>query len=991
MIECKASVEQPRQATEEAFDNAVPEASGAKQTSITDFFSPRATMSSVDVPSSSNTTRSFTLPPFITPCPSVRLAEVSAVFQVSDCVAKDHFDPTRPLSEWGIPKSSVEVSSVETDPLPAQVGSETDTDNEQYWIRQDEDRLQVIREMEKQLVETKAQLANTTTAFQMASDSSKETIAEALKAKEDAESDKKSQQREMEPKIVCLESKIDFLESQLTDRCEAETRLTRTLSRITDFDLWKDIEEEFNTQVSRADTLSEQLEGALSECYEWKETYDELERNHQQLRENHASLEKVLQMVQEMDLEVIRDLHGCLRQVFERMIRCSLLLEDEGYRPFDREHRAICKRVANLTGHDYQKALIDYYKEHEISDEFSLFADDDGTEDEAGGYPINVNGHVRISDYHDQANDEGPAEGLAEVHTHNLGVDTSNFVAESANTVQDSSSAPGRFPQLAHAVAEPESPQISNVVFQSAVDVSEDHTWEDLTVIHNAPYVVDMESYLESIPFRDMDNIYWDDAEFDSRYENLVYDVESFEGEENIATVDSEEDPVRGGQIESPGSESSMNEGGSEDRGSGDQGVSKNNETASSENSGPSGGFAFDFAIPTDSNDPKVKNPFAFGTGKNAPAFVFAASTAASESKSDEQLQYAKSLHTSTPAGVNHNGQDFGEEFSFDTGDNKSFSFDSQSAADLGAFASGKSAFSNPFTKSQRAEAETPNFRYPEVQQDSEATNPPIEGAAGTSNGPTFLEQRPGIYFSFGGDSSPVYSSEASTFFPPRPNGPTSSDMFSSWGQTPPSVDSKEAAENGAAVNEAPKENNVKELAYEVLPDRSRMSTKEVPSVIRLEFQEEPIQEEGEKLKRPNLKAIKVGRMFQEEVPKRDIAKVETPRDHPSTPPLTQNREQEANPIAEPAKKTEKEGNITEPEASKPAQQAVRMRNEEEEEEEEEEDGGGQKESWRLGPIYWDRTALLMPTTRFLDVCRAASVLSLFILCTIYAALHLAL
>ena len=521
MVEFEASVEQPRQATEEAFDNAVPEASGAKQTSITDFFSPRATTSSVDVPRSSNTIRSFTLPPFITPCPSVRLAEVSAVFQVSECVAKDHFDPTRPLSEWGIPKSSVEVSSVETDPLPAHVGSETDADNEQYWIRQGEDRLHVIREMEMQLVETKAQLANMTTAFQMASDSSKEANAKALKAKADAESDKKSQQGEMESKIVCLESKIDFLESQLTDRCESETRLTRTLSRIADFDLWKDIEEEFNTQVSRADTLSEHLDGALSECYEWKGTYDELERNHQQLLENNASLENVLQMVQNMDLEIIRDLNGCLRQVFERMIRCSLLLEDEGYRPFDRKHRAVCEQVVKLTGHDYQQALIEYYKEHKIFDDFNLFADDDESEDEAGGQSINVGGHVGNSDYHNQANDEGPPEGLAEVHTNNLGVDSSYFVAKPANSNQDSSSAPGRFPQLAHAVAEPEevqeSPQISNVVLQYAVDVSEDRTWADLTVVNNAPYIVDMESYLESIPFRDMENTYWDDAEFNSR------------------------------------------------------------------------------------------------------------------------------------------------------------------------------------------------------------------------------------------------------------------------------------------------------------------------------------------------------------------------------------------------------------------------------------------------------------------------------------------
>ena len=59
MVECKASVKQPGQATEVLFDNAVPEVSGGKQTFITDFFRPRPTTSSADVPRSSDTTRTF--------------------------------------------------------------------------------------------------------------------------------------------------------------------------------------------------------------------------------------------------------------------------------------------------------------------------------------------------------------------------------------------------------------------------------------------------------------------------------------------------------------------------------------------------------------------------------------------------------------------------------------------------------------------------------------------------------------------------------------------------------------------------------------------------------------------------------------------------------------------------------------------------------------------------------------------------------------------
>ena len=59
MVECKASVKQPGQATEVAFDKAVPEASERKQTFITDFFYPRPTTSSADVPRSFDTTRAF--------------------------------------------------------------------------------------------------------------------------------------------------------------------------------------------------------------------------------------------------------------------------------------------------------------------------------------------------------------------------------------------------------------------------------------------------------------------------------------------------------------------------------------------------------------------------------------------------------------------------------------------------------------------------------------------------------------------------------------------------------------------------------------------------------------------------------------------------------------------------------------------------------------------------------------------------------------------
>ena len=59
MVERKASVKQPGQATEVHLDDAVPEASEGKQTFITDFFHPRPTTSSADIPRSFDTIRAF--------------------------------------------------------------------------------------------------------------------------------------------------------------------------------------------------------------------------------------------------------------------------------------------------------------------------------------------------------------------------------------------------------------------------------------------------------------------------------------------------------------------------------------------------------------------------------------------------------------------------------------------------------------------------------------------------------------------------------------------------------------------------------------------------------------------------------------------------------------------------------------------------------------------------------------------------------------------
>ena len=120
MVPATASAERREQAAE-APNQTTLEPSTGKQTTITDFFSPRLPTSEVH-----STRREFAIPLFITPCPSVELAEVPAVFQVqSECVVENYLDITRPMFERQVSKPSSEVSSMETESLPAQIGLNT--------------------------------------------------------------------------------------------------------------------------------------------------------------------------------------------------------------------------------------------------------------------------------------------------------------------------------------------------------------------------------------------------------------------------------------------------------------------------------------------------------------------------------------------------------------------------------------------------------------------------------------------------------------------------------------------------------------------------------------------------------------------------------------------------------------------------------------------------------------------------------------------------
>lgn len=85
-----ASTERQEKSVEAVPENTASEVSTVKQTAITDFFSPRPSTSSTKVA-------------FITPCPSVTLAEVPAMFvKQANIVDGDHvFDPMHPVfKDW---------------------------------------------------------------------------------------------------------------------------------------------------------------------------------------------------------------------------------------------------------------------------------------------------------------------------------------------------------------------------------------------------------------------------------------------------------------------------------------------------------------------------------------------------------------------------------------------------------------------------------------------------------------------------------------------------------------------------------------------------------------------------------------------------------------------------------------------------------------------------------------------------------------------------
>lgn len=372
-------------------------------------------------------------------------------------------------------------------------------ETEKYWIKKDEERLAVIGDMEKAMAEMKGDLANTVNAFRLASnansklqaelgrkttslvqveedmaevnhdlnaaemhneklkkdlahsqrerkhqfdraeetialieaDPSRETIAELVQAKADVESRSLSKQREME-------SEIDTLNSQLKERCDSVARLTENLSRVADSDRWVDVRRELSEVWERADRLPEDLQIAMRECDGWKDQFHALQDSQEE------ELEKTMREVRwQLNEEAVKSeqaLRGCLRQVFERMVRCALCLELQGLLPFDEKHSAICEQVLKLTGEDYQQPLLEYYEEHDVQEEFEDNLEDDD-EDYERVDDVYSDIQARNEEHDRQGKDQMQTDGSISNHS-NGDVHTPTFSSGSADTTQGSSSTP---------------------------------------------------------------------------------------------------------------------------------------------------------------------------------------------------------------------------------------------------------------------------------------------------------------------------------------------------------------------------------------------------------------------------------------------------------------------------------------------------------------------------------------------------------------------
>lgn len=1021
MVPGAASAERHEQATEGLSDHTKLGATAVKQTAITDFFSPRPSEPIEDVPvfNGLQSGRKFATPPFITPCPSVRLAEVPAVFQLqAECVVEDYFDPTRPLFEREISKSSSEPSSVETASSPAKVGLESpspkahspvitwqnrsvsdspndptlygspgqgsgssspsvsgsskevppkttssppatehigtsqvedaDKDDaqanaEDFWMEKDKERLEVIANMEKTMAEMEGKLDNTATAFQMASDANhklqaefekkkvylsqaeedtdhlvhnlnaaemnneqlekelarsqrdrqyqfdraeeallllaadptKISVAKILQDKNEAASQNMLQQREME-------SEIDGLNSQLKERCNSVARLTETVSRVADSDRWKDIKKEMEDLKIRANQLPEELQAAWLECEKWKVKYDSLSEKHEKLVLEHASLEEKYRKVKEFDLKSMQELKrnlmnkaatsqrvlkGCIKRVFERMWRCSLFLETEGFLPFNNEHQTICDEVSELTGEDYQQALNNYYDEHDIRQEFNIYGEGDEEEgDQQGDDEDDYRGDDGgddggdDEDWEDDGKDDGGSEGGQDLsnagqmgngepsrpendkehdqgYTGNDGkVDphTSDFAVGPTDTPHDASSAPApvttedaNVVSAAAKEAEIQSSletqaarserQVSDTgkELQAETDlktkpVPEDDT-SSIKVLKTFPATADSASPARTSTF---------DAALEQGAVSSIGEGPTQAPEtENAAVPQTNEGDVRDESFEdvkgTEGVDDKVEDVFDEET---NVNVVETPNNAVSEGNG--GGLSHETMYrepafeskPAEALDPSTlagdsDRPSAFGTGTKSPSpSLLATPFADSTAKLGERIKAPNPFGASTPAAFHSssttskdNGQNIWKDISFANPGNNPFAFSASSAADLGAKRKQKSPVLKPLSVSKSTEAKAPVFELPGAKQGNEST----EAQKGVPAIPKEALCPPRLQdFNFGGNTSPVSFTASSTFFPTQKTQPTSTGMFSSEKEIPPSVTIRPeeyAAEDGVA------------------------------------------------------------------------------------------------------------------------------------------------------------------------------------------------
>ena len=259
-------------------------------------------------------------------------------------------------------------------------------------------------------------------------DPSKKTIGALVRAKADADSEFLAQRRE-------LESQIDYYESQLKGRCESVAHLTTKLSRVADAEHWNDVRKDVEECTFRAGKLPEELQAALLECDKQKRRYETIKQKYEDQKFSH---QEAIRRLEDSNMKAIRKvqnvlekkatseeaLQECLKMVFERMIRCSLCLELNGYAPLDTKHQEICEKVFEVTGRNYQQPLMKYYQEHSVDAEFDLSGVVDEYVDEDEGSDI--------------FNDEGQAGSEEQV---NIEENDEDLVV-SAGTTQGSSSTP---------------------------------------------------------------------------------------------------------------------------------------------------------------------------------------------------------------------------------------------------------------------------------------------------------------------------------------------------------------------------------------------------------------------------------------------------------------------------------------------------------------------------------------------------------------------